>query len=229
MQTRLRARTLTDASSGGGGDPDARAAADAAGGGGDLLLEALGSGSDFSPFLQHLGIATLSVEYGGEADQSGVYHSRYDTFDHYVRFGDPQFRYGVALAQTNGRLMLRMADAQLLPQQAGTVAQRIDGYVHQLHTLTDSRRKHAADLQTMLDTRVFEFASDPTRPMRAPKSESAGAVSRFHAAGQCRDAALGLGARLRCRLCRAAGHERAAVAGARHRHQCGVARPWSAR
>ncbi len=119
---------------------------DAAAGGGDLLLDALGSGSDFTPFLQHLGITTLSVEYGGEADQSGVYHSRYDTFDHYVRFGDPQFKYGVALAQTNGRVMLRVADAQLLPQQATPVAQRIDSYVRQLHTLLDSKRKHATDL-----------------------------------------------------------------------------------
>lgn len=170
VQARLRARTLADPV-GGMGDPDARAAADAAGGSGDLLLEALGSGSDFSPFLQHLGIATLSVEFGGEADQSGVYHSRYDTFDHYVRFGDPDFKYGVALAQTNGRLMLRVADALLLPQQAGTVAQRIDGYVHQLHALADARRKHAADLQSMIDARVFELAADPTRPLLAPKSE----------------------------------------------------------
>jgi N-acetylated-alpha-linked acidic dipeptidase len=171
VQARLRARTLADAA-GGTADPDVRAAADAAGGSGDLLLEALGSGSDYTPFLQHLGIATLSVEYGGEADQSGAYHSRYDTFDHYVRFGDPGFKYGVALAQTNGRVMLRVADAQLLPQQAGTVAQRIDGYVHQLHALADARRKHAADLQSMLDARVFELSSDPTRPLLAPESEA---------------------------------------------------------
>ncbi|MEJ0008120.1 MAG: transferrin receptor-like dimerization domain-containing protein [Steroidobacteraceae bacterium] len=170
VQTRLRARTLVNAVSG-MPDADARAATDAASGGGDLLLDALGSGSDFTPFLQHLGIATLSVEYGGEADQSGVYHSRYDTFDHYVRFGDPDFKYGVALAQTNGRLMLRVADAQLLPQQAATVAQRIDGYVRQLHTLTDTRRKHAADLATMNDAHVFDLAADPQRPILAPKPE----------------------------------------------------------
>jgi N-acetylated-alpha-linked acidic dipeptidase len=171
VQARLRARTLAN-TPGGTGDADAQAAADAAGAGRDLLLEALGSGSDFTPFLQHLGIATLSVEFGGEADQSGVYHSRYDTFDHYVRFGDPDFKYGVALAQTNARMMLRVADAQLLPQQAGTVAQRIDGYVHQLHALVDARRKHAADLQSMIDARVFELASDPTRPLLAPAAEA---------------------------------------------------------
>ena len=193
VQARLRARTLAD-TAGGTADPDARAAADAAGGGGDLLLEALGSGSDFTPFLQHLGITTLSVEYGGEADQSGVYHSRYDTFDHYLRFGDPGFKYGVALAQTNGRLMLRVADAQLLPQQAGSVAQRIDGYVHQLHALADARRKHAADLQTMIDARVFELASDPTRPLLAPKSEAPVPFLDFTGLGQRRHAADQLGA-----------------------------------
>jgi N-acetylated-alpha-linked acidic dipeptidase len=210
VQARLRARTLVDAAGSGTTDPDARAATDAASGGGDLLLEALGSGSDFTPFLQHLGIATLSVEYGGEADQSGVYHSRYDTFDHYVRFGDPDFKYGVALAQTNGRLMLRVADAQLLPQQAGTVAQRIDGYVHQLHALTDARRKHAVDLASMLDAHVYELAADPRRPLLAPKAEAAvpfldltaldNAVTRLTAAARAFDnayaAQLGAGATL---------------------------------
>ena len=190
--------TVVDATSG-TTDPDVRAATDAASGGGDLLLEALGSGSDYTPFLQHLGIATLSVEYGGEADQSGVYHSRYDTFDHYVRFGDPDFKYGVALAQTNGRLMLRVADALLLPQQAATVAQRIDGYVHQLHALTDTRRKHAADLTSMIDSHVYELASDPQRPLLAPKAEAAvpfldltaldNAVTRLTAAARAFDTA----------------------------------------
>ena len=172
VQARLRARTLTDAMNG-VGDADARAATDAAAEGGDLLLEALGTGSDYTPFLQHLGITTLDVEYGREADPAGVYHSRYDTFEHYVRFGDPDFRYGVALAQTSGRLMLRVADAQLLPQQAGSVARRIDGYVRQLHALADARRKHATDLDAMIDAHLFELASDPQRPMLPPPMESA--------------------------------------------------------
>jgi N-acetylated-alpha-linked acidic dipeptidase len=170
VQTRLRARTQVEGAAG-TSDAQERAAIDAAAGGGDLLLDALGSGSDYTPFLQHLGITTLSVEFGGEAEQSGVYHSRYDTFDHYVRFGDPTFKYGVALAQTNGRLMLRVADAQLLPQQAGTVAQRIDSYVRQVHSLADGRRKHAADLQAMLDSHAYDLASDPQRPVHAPKVE----------------------------------------------------------
>jgi N-acetylated-alpha-linked acidic dipeptidase len=172
VQARLRARTLANAFAG-VVDADARSAADAAAAGGDLQLQSLGAGSDFVPFAHHLGIATLSVEYGGEADQQGVYHSRYDTFDHYVRFGDPDFKYSVVLAQTNGRLMLRVADAQLLPQQGGALAQRIDGYVHQLHALLDARRRHAAEVANLLSQRVFELASDPQRPLLPPRAEAA--------------------------------------------------------
>ncbi|MGH9792413.1 MAG: M28 family peptidase, partial [Candidatus Acidiferrales bacterium] len=52
----------------------------------DLRISALGSGSDYTPFLQHLGIASLNLGYGGE-DGGGSYHSIYDSFDHYTRFG----------------------------------------------------------------------------------------------------------------------------------------------
>ncbi len=76
----------------------------------DVPVAAMGSGSDYSPFIQHLGIASLDVYYEGEADQNGVYHSLYDSYDHYARFGDPGFVYGVAEAQTAGRAMLRMAN-----------------------------------------------------------------------------------------------------------------------
>ena len=70
--------------------------------GADFTLGALGSGSDFTPFLQHLGLTTLNIGYGGEDDTDGVYHSNYDSFDHYARFGDPGFVYGVA-AGADGR------------------------------------------------------------------------------------------------------------------------------
>ncbi len=170
VQARLRARTLANGL-GAILDGDARFAVEAAAAGGDLPLQSLGAGSDFVPFAHHLGISTLSVEYGGEADQQGVYHSRYDTFDHYVRFGDPAFKYSVLLAQTNGRLVLRMADAQLLPQQGGSLAQRIDAYVRQLHALLEARRRHAAEVERLLRLRVFELASDPQRPLLPPPAE----------------------------------------------------------
>ena len=76
----------------------------------DLPINALGSGSVYTPFLQHLGVASLDIRYGGEGVNDGVYHSVYDSFDHYTRFGDPNFDYGIALAQTAGRAVLRLAN-----------------------------------------------------------------------------------------------------------------------
>src|SRR5436190_20435268 len=80
----------------------------------DLRIGALGSGSDYSPFLQHLGIASLSLGYGGE-DESGIYHSIYDDFYWYTHFSDTAFVYGRALAQAAGQAVMRLADAELLP------------------------------------------------------------------------------------------------------------------
>ena len=64
--------------------------------------------------MQHLGIASLNLGYGGE-EGGGVYHSVYDSYDHYIRFGDPTFEYGITLSKTAGRAVLRLADAEVLP------------------------------------------------------------------------------------------------------------------
>src|SRR5206468_12396927 len=76
----------------------------------DLRIDALGSGSDYSPFLQHSGTPTLNLGFGG-ADDDGIYHSVYDDFYHYTRFLDTDFRYGRALVQTVGTAVVRLADA----------------------------------------------------------------------------------------------------------------------
>ena len=140
---------------------------------GDLPINALGSGSDYTPFLHHLGIMSLNIEFGGEADQVGVYHSNYDTFEHYVRFGDPTFAYGIAEAQTVGRVILRVADADVLPMQFTGVVNTIDAYLSELHRLTDRKRKTAASLAKLLDQNVFTLAADPTRVVLPPEREPA--------------------------------------------------------
>src|SRR5262249_31386773 len=78
----------------------------------DLRIGALGSGSDYTPFLHHIGVASLNIGFGGEG-QGGSYHSIFDSFDHYTRFIDPDFTYGVALAKVGGRTVLRLADADV--------------------------------------------------------------------------------------------------------------------
>jgi N-acetylated-alpha-linked acidic dipeptidase len=168
VRARLRARMLVDGYEKGASDGakrDARIAASGA----DLAIDALGSGSDFTPFLQHLGITALSIEYAGEDEQGGVYHSDYDTFEHYVRFGDPGFVYGIAEAQTVGHTILRMADADVLPLQFTAFAETVDGYMTELHGLADQKRKSAEELGKLLDQNAFGLAADPTRPLLAPE------------------------------------------------------------
>jgi len=139
--------------------------------GGDLAISALGSGSDYTPFLQHLGLTTLSIEYKGEEEQDGVYHSNYDSFDHYVRFGDPTFAYGIAEAETVGHTVLRMADAPVLPLQFSGFASTMRDYVDQLHKLVEEKRTRVAELTVLLDHNDFGLAADPTRAVAAPARE----------------------------------------------------------
>jgi len=169
-EERLRAKTLVDGYEKGASEREKKDAKIAAAGG-DLAIEALGSGSDFTPFLQHLGVTSLSIQYGGESDQAGVYHSSYDSFDHYVRFGDPGFVYGIAETETVGHVILRVADADVLPLQFAGFADAVDGYVSELHDLTEQKRKAAEELGRLLDRNAFTLASDPTRPVLAPERD----------------------------------------------------------
>jgi N-acetylated-alpha-linked acidic dipeptidase len=169
IQARLRARLQVNAFEGGG--EEERQEARQAAAGGDLRIGALGSGSDYTPFLQHLGLTSLNIEYGGEDEQAGVYHSDYDSFDHYVRFGDPTFEYGVAEAQTVGHLVLRMAQAPVLPLQLTGFAETIEGYVQEVHKLVDDRRHHAEELARLLDQNAFGLATDPTHKLLPPARE----------------------------------------------------------
>ena len=99
-----------------------------------LRIDALGSGSDYTPFLQHAGIASLNIGFGGE-DQAGIYHSVYDSFHHYTQFQDRDFVYGRALAQTVGTAVIRLADAERLPFDFTTLADTVTGYVKELQDL----------------------------------------------------------------------------------------------
>lgn len=162
---RLRARLQVEAFQ--SGSEEARLAASGA----DLPIRALGSGSDYSPFLQHLGITSLSIEYNGEDEQAGVYHSAYDTFEHYVRFGDPTFQYGVTEAKTAGHIVLRMAQAPVLPLQLSGFAQTVAGYVQEIHKLAEDRRRHAEELARLLDQKAFVLAADPEHRLLPPARE----------------------------------------------------------
>ena len=147
------------------GDPEDRKAAIA---GQPFHLEPLGSGSDFTPFLQHLNIASLNFGYGGE-DEYGQYHSIYDSFDHYVRFMDPDFSYGVTMAKTGGRLVLRLAEADVLPMEFTKLADAIGTYADQVVKLADQMRTETDERNKLLDDKIYETFDDPTKTWVAPQ------------------------------------------------------------
>jgi len=103
----------------------------------DLRISALGSGSDYTVFIDHLGIASLNLGFGGEGG-GGVYHSIYDSFTWYTRFSDTTFEYGRALAQTAGTAVLRLADATVLPFEFTNLAETVGGYADEVAKLPHS-------------------------------------------------------------------------------------------
>jgi N-acetylated-alpha-linked acidic dipeptidase len=134
----------------------------------DIPIDPLGSGSDYSAFLEHLGIPSLNVEYGDEGSSGGVYHSRYDTFEHYDRFGDPGFVYEAVLAKTVGRLIMRAADTDLPVQNAGDFADTIGGYVAELKKLADDKRDAQVLQAKLLADKAFQLNADPTKTNGPP-------------------------------------------------------------
>ena len=130
-------------------------------------LESLGSGSDYSSFLQHLGIPTLDLGYGGE-DGGGDYHSIYDSFDDYRRFKDSTFIYGVALSETAGHAILRMADADLLPFDFRNLYTTIDKYATEVSDLVNTMRDNTEVENQLIKANDYALAADPTKHEQFP-------------------------------------------------------------
>ncbi|WP_349782602.1 transferrin receptor-like dimerization domain-containing protein [Xanthomonas arboricola] len=141
--------------------------------GGDVPLKALGSGSDYSPFLQHLGLTTLDLGYGGQGGGSGVYHSLYDSYDYFARYIDPDFSYLPLLSQTVGRTVLRVANAPVLPQRFGDFADAVAGYAQELKQQADSDRTAARTQAELLQAGAYAAVDNPNRPQRAPEPKAA--------------------------------------------------------
>ena len=137
---------------------------------GDLRIDALGSGTDFTGFLDHLGIATLDLGYGGE-DEQGIYHSIYDDFYWYMHFSDREFVFGRALSQTAGTAVLRMADAEVLPYDFVDLADTVQTYTKELEKLLADKQEEIREQNLELDEGVFKATLDPRRPTIAAERE----------------------------------------------------------
>ncbi len=138
----------------------------------ELKLDAMGSGSDYSSFIQHAGIPALNIGYGGE-DQGGEYHSIYDSYDLYVKFKDPGFSYGVALAETAGHTVLRMANADVLPFDFTHLYKTIDEYSKDLVSLLQKTKETTEVENQIIKSGGYNLGEDPTKKLINPivKSE----------------------------------------------------------
>ena len=145
----------------------------------DLRMSALGSGSDYSSFLQHAGIPSLNLGFGGFDSSDGVYHSIYDDFYYYTKFLDTDFAYGRTLAQVAGTTMIRLADADLLPFEFTDLADTVQTYVKELQTLLKTQQDDARERNRQLDEGVFAAINDPKRPLQAPKTETVAPALNF--------------------------------------------------
>jgi N-acetylated-alpha-linked acidic dipeptidase len=137
---------------------------------GDLVVYALGDGSDFTAFQDLAGIPTLDVGFGGE-DDGTQYHSIYDDFYWYTHFVDTDFAYGRAMAQTGGTAMMRLADADLLPYDYSPQAEAIAKYETELEKLLKDKQDEFAERNLQLQEGVFAATKDPRRPLTPPPSE----------------------------------------------------------
>ncbi|MDZ4730060.1 MAG: M28 family peptidase [Xanthomonadales bacterium] len=136
----------------------------------DLRIYPLGSGSDYTPFLQHLGIASANLGFDGEGDD-GSYHTLYDTYEHFIKFQDPGMIYGAALAKVAGRASLRMANAQRLPFEFTGFADNVGLYLTELEELSVKQREATEQNRELVETGVYALALDPNKTLGPPLIE----------------------------------------------------------
>jgi len=137
----------------------------------DLRIGALGSGSDYTPFVQHAGIASLNIGFGDE-DEDGIYHSIYDDFYFYTRFLDTDFAYGRALAQTIGTAVIRLADADVAPFEFTDLADTVQKYDRELKDLLSRKQDDIRERNRQIADGVFAAMRDPRHPLPAPKAQA---------------------------------------------------------
>ncbi len=133
-----------------------------------ISIGALGSGSDYSPFIQHLGLPSLNLGFGGE-DPGGEYHSIYDSYYDYKTFKDPTLAYGVVLAKLAGRTTLRVADAEILPFDFKSLYKTISGYVTDLTLQVEQLREATSIENQLIKEKKYEYAGDPQKKESPPE------------------------------------------------------------
>ncbi len=137
----------------------------------DIRIGALGSGSDYTAFIDHVGVASVNLGFGGEDQGGGQYHSIYDDFYWYTHFQDTDFAYGKALAQTAGTMVMRMADADLIPYEFGDFADTVRTYVGEVKKLADTMRTKTKQQNADIADGMYTALADPKHPRVDPVTE----------------------------------------------------------
>ena len=176
----------------------------------DLRLAALGSGTDYTVFVDHLGVPALNLGFGGE-DDGGIYHSIYDDYYWYSHFSDKDFLYGRALAQTAGTAVMRLADAEILPYEFTDLADTVHLYLKQLQDLLKQRQDEVRERNRELDEGVFRATLDPRRPTVAPAREEVPPHLNFAPLQNAADAVTRSAERYQKALAQARGNAGAAI------------------
>ena len=138
----------------------------------DSRIGALGSGSDYTVFIDHLGVPSVNLGFGGEAEGGGQYHSVYDDFYWYTHFQDTKFVYERALAQTAGTMVMRMADADVIPYQFTDEADTFHNYVTEVKKLADTMRTQIKDRNADIAAGAYTAAADPEKVSVPPPVET---------------------------------------------------------
>ena len=135
----------------------------------DWSIGPLGSGSDYTPFLQHLGIASLNIGFGGFGSGGGSYHSDYDNYEHVVKFEDPDSQYMLATSQLGGRIMLRLANADVLPWRFDNFSRTVSRYSAEVQKLIEDMRTQTQARNELIRSKAFDFAADPSKTSLPPQ------------------------------------------------------------
>ncbi len=138
----------------------------------DTPVQPLGSGSDYTVFLDHLGIASGDLRFGGEDSSAGVYHSIYDDFYWYTHFSDTDFAYGRALAQSGATAVMRLASADILPFEYVDFSDAVSKYVIEIKHEFETERTRAQERNRDIEDGLFAAVDDPRRPTVLPKPET---------------------------------------------------------
>jgi len=137
----------------------------------DLVVHALGDGSDYTAFQDFAGISSLNLGFGDE-DDGTQYHSIYDDFHWYTQFVDKDFAYGRALSQTGGTAIMRFADADFIPLDFSPQADAIEKYEVELEKLVKDKQDEFTERNLELTEGVFKATDDPRRPLVPPPAET---------------------------------------------------------